>query len=637
MKLRTEQTSFVAGTLGPAARGRRDSAAYRAGAAALLNCRPLATGGQLSRWGSRFIAGCSTATRLEEFAFSTEQSYLVLFQHGRIDFFFAADGQWAGELTGTPWQWWQLPEIRVAQAGDVMWVVHPSHSPRLIRRLGVAWWSLEGLAYDSPKATPFYRYAEPFVEAAWNVPEARLGFRGTGPLRVEHLNTVIRVWDAPASRWRHGTITEVIDTANARVAWQDGAPPDGGWTLLWEEQAFSWVRGWPRSVCLYQQRLIFGGSRDAGDVIWMSRPGQFWNFDLGTASAADAIQIALATAQVRTITHSVGGPQLTFMTEGACFYVPQSATTPITPTSLRVDLIAPHGVGNIRPGLFDGGVLLVQRNGRAVRDLSYSNERDNVVATPVSLVATEMLGQVVDAAYLSAAQEGAEQYAFFVTADGRMAVFHSIREQQIGAWVEWTTAGFYRAVGVAGERVYAVVERMGSWRLELFDAGLAFDSAFQQAPPFSVPWLAGMPVHGRVGADYLGSGVATETGALVVARQAPESGGIVPGTVCELGLAFDWRIETLPPAVALPTGPLVGQRQRIFRIGLQLINAYAAKVGPDRLLLLVDDFDPEAPPPAWQGWWWVKQLGWDTDPQLIVTRDVPMPTGILSMVREIVV
>lgn len=641
MKTHISQTSFIAGTLDEAARARHETALYRHGAAALLNCLPLATGGVVSRWGTRHLGDLPAAPVLEEFAFSLAQSYQAAFLPGEVRFYYASDGAAAGSLTGCPWTAGQLRGLRFAQGGDLMWVVHPDLAPRIIRRTGADTWALETLAFDGARGTPFYRYAASSITATWSAAGSVLNF-SAGWLEAGHASTAIRVWDADNSLYRHGTIGTVNSATQCTVAWDGGtAPPDGKATALWEEAAFSSVRGWPRSVCLHQQRLVLGGSRDAGDAIWMSRVGQYWNFDLGTAADADAIAMALGATRVRTIAHAVSGPQLTFFTEAGVFFVPEQETRPITPTTARIRHVAPFGTGDVRPGAFDGGVLFVQGRGRAVRDLAYTAEADNLTTDPVSLPATDLIGEIVDAAYLPGAQDRPEQYAFFVNAAGRIALFHSVREQKIGAWCEWTTQGSFLAVGVAGDAVFAAVQRGGTIRLERFDPALAFDATVEDVTPdLAAPHLVGLEVHGRIGDDYLGGAEAGAGGAVTLPRQTEEQGGLEDGLTVELGLAFDWWIDPLPPVIDLPDGTLQQRTQRVLETHVRLYRARSARVGGTSLTLLADGFTVGTAPPARDGWWMTRHLGFarpDEGAQLVrrIDREVPMPVGVLALKRVV--
>ena len=71
--------------------------------------------------------------------------------------------------------------------------------------------------------------------------------------------------------------------------------------------------------------------------------------------------------------------------------------------------------------------------------------------------------------------------------------------EQATAWTRQDTAGAFRAVAETEGRVYAVVERLGTHRLERFDAALADLQALQQdrSAPLAVPYTS----HGRTISD----------------------------------------------------------------------------------------------------------------------------------------
>jgi len=491
--------------------------------------------------------------------------------------------------------------------------------------------------------TPTYRYMDLSISCTYAVTDSTLTF-STGFLTAAYVGTILRLFDIVSSRYMYAGILTVASSTVCTLSWLSAAHQlaDGNVTKAWEEQAFSVTRGFARSVCIYQQRLIFGGSRDAGDSVWMSRIGRYYDFDLGTALDTDAIAISLGTTRVRSIQHTVAGPQLTFLTESAALYIPETDTRPLTPAGLpKVRVIAAIGAGHVRPGTFDGGILMVQATGNSVRDLAFSNEAENLVADPVSIVVTDTLGTVIDAAYLPGSQDRPEQYAFFVTSDGRLMLFHSIREQRITAWAEWTTDGTFKAIGQASGRLFAVIERAGVARLERFDETLAFDASIVGAVPFVAAHLPAKVIHARFGDDYFGAGVADAGGAVEVTRQLAESGGLDVGQVAELGLAFDFWIDPLPPSMELPNGALIGRVQRMVRCAVRLYQARSACIGAVQFTLRQADFLIEDTAPSADGWWSIPVLGYarrgdQTQLTPRIGRCVPMPVGVLALRREIV-
>ena len=70
----------------------------------------------------------------------------------------------------------------------------------------------------------------------------------------------------------------------------------GAKTKFWQYGAFNATSGYPRSVCLHEQRLCFGGTKAQPNTIWCSAIGDFENFELGV-NASDAVQFTLAASE----------------------------------------------------------------------------------------------------------------------------------------------------------------------------------------------------------------------------------------------------------------------------------------------------------------------------------------------------
>ena len=66
----------------------------------------------------------------------------------------------------------------------------------------------------------------------------------------------------------------------------------------------------------------------------------------------------------------------------------------------------------------------------------------------------------------------------------------------------------------------------------------------------------------------------------------------------------------------------------------------SARVGGTTLTLLADGFMVGVPPPARDGWWMTRHLGFarpNEGAQLVrrIDRDVPMPVGVLALKRVV--
>jgi hypothetical protein len=468
-------------------------------------------------------------------------------------------------------------------------------------------------------------------------------------LNTGHPGTYLRVYDTTDARWRVAAITAVTGSQIADVIWANGdAMPIGRAAYLWEEQAISAARGFARSVCIHQQRLVLGGVASAGSALFFSKPGQFRDFRVGTGLDGDGIAV-LAAGGLSNIRHVLSGQQLTVFTDKEVSFIPLNQGQALTPSTIRLQRAAPHGVADAPPREFDDGILMVQRGGTVVRDVAYSSEAENLLLQPVNITSTRWLGTLVDMAVLAGSDTQPEQLAFGVTADGRIGCYHGLRAQRLSAWTEWRTDGEFYSVGAAGQRLFVAVKRTGTnYDLEVFDPDLPFDSVtdwdYVAGPtPATTPFAASRFATGKVvhvvddTGSYLGEGPIV-AGAATITSQLPEIPSVGSGRGY-LGQAFDWRIVPNPPAVDLPDGSLVQRVQRTFKASVLLLDAFSMKLDGRLLVLLKDGDLLDAQPPARSGWWTASRLGWsrrDENAALpVITRAVPLFAAVLALKREV--
>ena len=78
------------------------------------------------------------------------------------------------------------------------------------------------------------------------------------------------------------------------------ASPANAWSL--ESSVWNTDDGYPSTVTLYEQRLIAAGSPGYPQTVWMSRTGEYLNFELGTKDD-DAMSFTISSDQINPITH----------------------------------------------------------------------------------------------------------------------------------------------------------------------------------------------------------------------------------------------------------------------------------------------------------------------------------------------
>ena len=125
--LRQFYTNFTAGELSPLLSSRIDSDAYKNGVKTLRNFRIRSQGGITRRPGLQYLQSLSNiAYQTEPYVYDEDEAYIVLFSNARVDIVDVSDpANIADTITSCPWTTAMIGELKVAQSGDTMIIVHP--------------------------------------------------------------------------------------------------------------------------------------------------------------------------------------------------------------------------------------------------------------------------------------------------------------------------------------------------------------------------------------------------------------------------------------------------------------------------------------------------------------------------------
>jgi hypothetical protein len=613
------KASFTAGELAPELYGRGDLRAFENGARRLRNVVIQPTGGVSRRPGLRHIAALPGPARLIPFEFNTEQTYLVVLTAGRMQVF-REDAEVAS--ISAPWTAAMLPQLAFTQNADTLLLFHPEMAPKRITRTSHVDWTLADFAFTRE---PFHLFA-PDVAIQPSGTAGTITLNTTGPVfRPQHVG----------ARWRiAGGLARIVAVAGTgqATAVVEQQLADTNLTNDHAESAFSNARGWPVSGCFHQARLVLGGSRDLPNRLWLSRTGDLGDFDPGTGLDDEGIEFALLSDQVNAIRGVFSGRHLQVFTSGAEWMV---TGDPLTPASIQLSRQTRIGspVDRMVPPVdVDGSTVFVARSGRAVHEFAYTDVGDAYQANDLALVARHIVQQPVSMAY-----DQAERLLHLVMADGAIGTLTLYRAEQVIAWTRQETQGAFRAVGEVDGRVFAVVERNGTHRLERFDATLGLDAALSGT--------AGAPQDSWAGLDHL---EAREVA--VLADGAPRGGAVVaegrvlldpPATSVSAGIGFTHVIEPLPPQLAIGAGAGAAPL-RLVSATFRLLATPALSVDLGRGLQPVpfrrlDTAVLDAPPVPFTGDVTLRALGWRRDalaPLWRVEGDTPLPLTLLSVTTD---
>lgn len=473
--LRQTQTNFAAGEINPLLATRTDSKAYYEGAKQLRNFSLLAEGGVMRRPGTFYKQSLNGATRIIPFVFSEDELAILAFSNNRLDVF-AVDGSviQSNITTNCNWTTAQLFELNYTQFGDTVFITHRNNSTRKIFRASASSFTVSAFTFSTNEdvvvsgvyktEAPFYKYEASSTTLTINTAATGTGriiTSSVGFFNANYVGQYLKIDGSQVYITGYTSPTQVTVTVIETIAGGVGPHFD------WEEEAISVPRGYPQAVCFHDNRLWFAGLKSRPSGLLGSKVSEFFNFDVGTAVASDAIDVDVSGDQVNEIRHLVSSKNLQIFTDGGEFYIPASSdTSAITPSNITVRQQTPYGCNRTKPLLFDQASMFVQKNGKTIREFIYSDIEDGYKSTSISILAAHLIANPKQATVLNGNLTRPEQYGFFLNNSndlaGTVAVFHSVRDEKIAGWVLWNTRTddeFY-SIAAINEYLYCVCKRI---------------------------------------------------------------------------------------------------------------------------------------------------------------------------------
>lgn len=422
------------------------------------------------------------------------------------------------------------------------------------------------------------------VQGLFSVP----GFRGVVVTRTGTLEYTTTFGDGSADTY-DGLLTfvPITDAANSVTTTraQPGEPR--------AEDAWSEIRGWPRTVTFFENRMYFGGSRSLQQSIFGSSVNNILDFQPLEGLDDEPVFTTLSTAKLNAIQGLYAGRTLQLFTSGGEFRYLKEVGTPILPTDAPLPQTE-YGSARIQPVSIDGSTIFIHRTRKAVRDFRFDFEQNAYDSLGLSSLAPHLINGVVDVAVWNGSEFDEIGLVFVVNADGTLAVYNSRKEAKIQAWMSWDTQGEYKSVGVVEEDIYFAVARVidGTDRLflEIQNQDCFTDCAViqTQAPSNTV-----------FGLEHLeGEEVRVKADGFVLHNRTVASGQIMTEqnvTDVEVGLDFNPTITPMPLSAVMPNGnPTIMQKQRIVEVRIKVRNTAGllmnGKPLPDRYFD-IDNFD----------------------------------------------
>lgn len=218
---------------------------------------------------------------------------------------------------------------------------------------------------------------------------------------------------------------------------------------------------YPQTVNLHQQRLWFGGTKDAPTTIYASRTGDFESFRKSRpVQDDDPIEYLLASGSIDTITWLKSFGNL-FIGTGGGEFTAKSSGAALTPEDVSISLQSAWGSKLVQPLLVGAAILHIRRNGSRVMELAYNWEADSYIGQDLTMLAPHMVEESNIRQWVFSSSP--EPRIWAVREDGVLLCCTYSREQSVYAWSRHTTNGKFRSIvclcGDEEDTIMMVVER----------------------------------------------------------------------------------------------------------------------------------------------------------------------------------
>ena len=199
------------------------------------------------------------------------------------------------------------------------------------------------------------------------------------------------------------------------------------------EPAWSNNRGWPATVSMFQNRLVFARNASLPNGIWLSVVNDVYNFNDSESLDDDAISWYPASGSMSFIRAITACRSLVFHTTTGTFSTPVTNEIPLTPKNFTLTEQNKFGVSTIQPVYIDNQILFTDISGNNVIVMLWEITQSSYVTNNKSVPSSVLIDHPVDMAALAVSDFTDGFYALFVNEDGTLAILQTLLEQEVSA------------------------------------------------------------------------------------------------------------------------------------------------------------------------------------------------------------
>lgn len=228
-------------------------------------------------------------------------------------------------------------------------------------------------------------------------------------------------------------------------------------TSSWSLEIPTWTstRGYPRSIGLFNQRLIYGGTTTQNQTIWISEAGLYTSFGTGP-DTEDSIEVDLDSNEVNQINWMAESRDLIIGTSGGEFTL-TPGTTSVIPTVYPRTY---YGSRKQQVATVGEEVVFIQGAGTKVRTFRYDFNVDSYTGEDLTFLSEHIaVNGIKEIAYAQ------EPYSiiYAVTNAGELLSGTYDRSKRVIGWTKHITDGYYESVQTitkgSEDQVWVAVKR----------------------------------------------------------------------------------------------------------------------------------------------------------------------------------
>ena len=276
------------------------------------------------------------------------------------------------------------------------------------------------------------------------------------------------VWELKINNhYRYFKIKEYVNTGTVYVDTVSPITSANG-EYRWSLDSFSTPTGYPKTLCIHDERMVFGGTDEHPNTVWASRVNAWDNF-LTDSTDISPYTFTLATDSYDSIRWMVSARNLMIGTENSeSTMSSRDENSVISPTNINVKTHTHYGSNKTRAMVTSDLVFFIQGQGKRVRSTQYDFASDQYLSSEMSIFANHItLSGIKEMCY----RRNPYTNLFFLLDDGTAALFTYEKDNQIKGWTTFSiNSGTIISSGSnyseSGDVIMLIVERDGDYMLE---------------------------------------------------------------------------------------------------------------------------------------------------------------------------